>query len=452
MGAEKSKPALNVLLLNQDGSEWRPRETDSALIALHCILRTGIDKWHAGTRDTLEGSIQWDAAIVWNPCGSASVALDIARRSIPCFALSPPLVFHPFHAAFIKEIEMRGGTVLPASTPAEIADSLDALRAKKQIWGKKLLVVNEHFGDEEGERLDRFKGRAEDRFGVSIVRRPAAELKVIARTFGTGTLDHELDRWYGEIFDGPGVMSQKYMRNAAALYMASREMLSESGACGIAIDGIGSFLSGPMRSTMPNLAYGPLMVDGVLTSEEGDAEILLTKLLFQYGLSTQALMSNIYLAYRDKFHTLRQDAGYEPELERADYEQCLADNHIVVSHFGTSGAIPPELMVEDKYRVQSLAPTWEGEAMVSSTPRLGPVVLGRINEQADCIHVETGIADATVFGEQYGWYRGKWTIKLPSVATFVENCQHHHYAIGQDHGKPGVFMTLTEKVFDVKVV
>jgi hypothetical protein len=79
---------------------------------------------------------------------------------------------------------------------------------------------------------------------------------------------------------------------------------------------------------------------------------------------------------------------------------------------------------------------------VSATPRLGPVILGRLDAEASSIHLVHGEADGTGFGDQFGWYRGRWFIRLPDTSEFARRALHHHYVIAPDSGSTEVLKTL----------
>jgi hypothetical protein len=56
------------------------------------------------------------------------------------------------------------------------------------------------------------------------------------------------------------------------------------------------------------------------------------------------------------------------------------------------------------------------------------------------------------FGDQYGWYRGRWFIQVPSVTEFVGKCQHQHYAIGPENDRSDVFDILAQDVLGLDAV
>ena len=334
-------------------------------------------------------------------CGSSPIPRYAAPAGIPAMAVEPSLVFHPYHAAFYRELEERGGIRLPADNPEEIAASIRAVRARKALRGVKLIAG--------------VTGRAED---------PHEDLRRFAAA------DRELESWYAEVFDGPGEMDPDHMRRVAGLYLAMRDLLEETGAAGITPDDIGGFLTIPEPVVMPNVAYGPLVKDGYLVCEEGDIDVLTSELLLYAGLGAHPTMSNIYFAYRDRFSALESYTQYTPEMEGEDCRQCFADNHVTAAHFSTSGVLPPGMMQEDRYRVREALPSWPGQSMIAATPKPGPVVMARLRHDAAAVHLVPGNADGLGLGDRYGWYRGRWFIRVPDAKSFAAHCLHQHYAIG----------------------
>ena len=144
------------------------------------------------------------------------------------------------------------------------------------------------------------------------------------------------------------------------------------------------------------------------------------------------MMSNIYYAYRDRFAALGLAGNYTAELELTDCRQCFEDNHVTISHFSTAGVLPPGMMQESRYEVREALPCWPGQSMIAATPKLGPVLLARLDVDAETVHLVHGEADGTGFGEQYGWYRGRWFVRLPDARDFAARALHHHYVIAPD--------------------
>ena len=384
-------------------------------------------------------------------CGSSRLAQNLAPAGIPTLALFPCRCFHPYHAAFYRELEQRGGIRLPANTPEEIAASVRAVRARKALGTMKLIVAESKANELRQEELLRFGAGALRRLGVEILIREVSELKERAAGTDDAAADRELKRWYAEVLEGPGEMNEAHMRPVVKLYLAQRAMLDETGAVGITPQDIGGFLTIPNPVTMPNVSYGPLVADGFLVCEEGDIEALTTELLLYAGLGAHPTMSNIYFAYRDRFTALDSYKSYTADMELEDGRQCFADHHVTAAHFSASGVLPPGMMVENRYRVREALPSWPGQSMIASTPKLGPVVMARLSGDASSIHRVPGAVDGLGLGDQYGWYRGRWFIRIPDARDFAERCLYQHYAIGPASGGRDVFETLCTRVLGLRL-
>jgi hypothetical protein len=421
-------------------SSWADKPGDAHLAACRSFLESG-DTLEAVPPDRLAGN-GFDLVFVTQLCGSTSLPPKVAAAGVPALCLEPHRGYHPYHAAFYRELRALGGAMLPAWLPEDTAASIRAVRSRRALRGMKLLVCEARGNGVRHGQLQALDRACRERLGIEIVVRDTDELKERAARYDDRATDAELARWYAEVFEGPGEADTAYLRDAARLYLAEKEMLAETGAAGITPQDIGAFLVIPKQVTMPNLSYGPLAFDGYLVCEEGDAEVLVTELLLQAGLGTRPTMSNIYFAYRDRFGALASYKDYTAEMELADCRQCFEDNRITAAHFSTSGVLPPGMMVESRYKIRKTAPSWPEQAMISATPKLGPVALARLGEQARSIHVEYGEADGLGLGDQYGWYRGRWFIRLDSTRAFAAKCVHHHYAIAPDSGDHGCLETL----------
>ncbi|GEM_PF-1288552 len=419
---------------------WGDKPGDGQMAAIKACLAPG-DTCQPITPEQLAGG-GFDVAFVTSICGYSSFPKIVAAAGVPALCLEPYRGFHPYHAAFYRELRALGGTVLPALLPEDIAASLSAVRCRRALRGMKLLVI-ESFGNKiRMDQVHAFSQVCRDRIGIEIVVRDTAELKERAAACADSVADAELARWYAEVLEGPGEMDQAYVRQNAKLYLAEKAMLDETGAVGITPQDIGGFLVIPKQVPMPNISYAALVFDGYLVCEEGDIEVLTAELLLQAGLGSRPTMSNIYFGYRDSFSALSSHEEATDEVALADCRQCFTDNHITLAHFSASGVLPPEMMVESRYRVREALPSWPGQAMICATPKLGPVVLARLGEQARDIHLEYGEADGLGFGDQYGWYRGRWFIRLRDVRAFADCCVHQHYAVAPDSGDHQVLETL----------
>ena len=445
-------PALNLLVLSSDNGPLDAQTTDAVGRTLGAILAPE-DRFTLGTLDALQQpGGAWDAAVVWAPCGTTVTAGPLAEARVPCFALGPPLVFHPFFAAFYRDVEKYGGITLPADDPASIEASLQAVRAQKMLHGTRLIVVDAHTGDRRASEIASFAAACRERFGVEILHRSAAELQAQAASVTTGAAERVLERWGATLFAGAGEMDTAHLCQVARLYLAERAWLDETGASGITVDDIGAFLLGSPARVMPNVTYAALVSEGVLACEEGDIEALMSELLLRVGLGAHPTMSNIYLAFRDEFDGLGTHEGYTLEQERADFAQCVRDHHLVAAHFSASGVLPPNMMEEERYTVRQTLPAWPGQSMIASTPRLGPVLVARLTPEASGLHLVPGQVDGRTMDDRFGWYRGRWYIRVPSVSRFIADCLHQHYAIGPENGRMQTLEILAKRLLGLSVV
>jgi len=441
---------LHVLVLPSDDRPLDAQTTDAVGKVMQAILAPQ-DHFTIGDLQALERPDEWDAAVVWAPCGSSITAGPLADAAVPSFAVAPPLVFHPFFAAFYREVERRGGITLPADDPQTIAASLQAVRARKTLRGMRLIVVDAHADDRRASEIAAFALGCRERFGVEVLHRSAGELQAQAAAVEDEAADRVLERWDAELFEGPGEMDAPHMRQVAKLYLAERALLDETGAVGITVDDIGAFLVVSPSHVMPNVTYAALVCEGALACEEGDIEALTSELLLHVGLGAHPTMSNIYLAFRDEFDALGTQEGYTFERERADFQQCIRDGHLVAAHFSASGVLPRDMMEEERYQVRQTLPAWPGQSMIASTPRLGPVVLARLTPDAGGIHLVPGQVDSRTVDNRFGWYRGRWFILVPSVPQFIAECLHQHYAIGPENGRMKTLEILAERLLRLSV-
>jgi len=275
---------------------------------------------------------------------------------------------------------------------------------------------------------------------------PAKDLKERARGISSHQAQDMFSCWQRTLISDYE-MPLEHMLQLTRLYLAELELLDEHGACGITVDDIGAFLKSPDPDPMPNVTYGALVHDGFLAAEEGDIEVLVTQLLLRAALGRHPTMSNIYLAYRDCLSGLDNSNDYTHEMELRDYQQCLRDNCITISHFSTAGILPACMMQEERYHVREALPSWPGQSMISSTPRVDSLMLARLERDCSGVHLVPGKFAGTGFGDQYGWYRGRWFVQLPSVTDFVENSIHHHYAICPENAKNNVLRIMCEIAF-----
>ncbi|MBN1557048.1 MAG: hypothetical protein JW951_02745 [Lentisphaerae bacterium] len=371
-----------------------------------------------------------DLVLATGLCGSNPFAAELGAAGVPVMPVTPYGGFHPYVAEFCRAVTRAGGTVLPADTPEEAQAALAAVRARKALRETRLLTVLAPDNVFVAEQTATFAAGFTGRTGVAMDIRATDEMAERADGVSDPAADAELARWEAEILDGPGEMDRAHMLRVARLYLAMRAMLEETGAAGISVADIAGFLLRDEPRVMPNAAYGPLVRDGFLAAEEGDAGVLASELLLYAGTGAHPTMSNVYFAYRDRLSALDDAKDYTHEMELEDCRQCFADNHITLAHFSTSGVLPPGMMTEARYTVREAVPSWPGQSMIAATPRLGPVVLARLDADGNALHWVPGEADALGTGDRYGWYRGRWFVRLPDAKAFARACLHHHYAVG----------------------
>lgn len=404
------------------------------------------------TSDEFVASSHIDLALFCQICGPTPLSKVVAEKQVPSMAIEPYHAFHPYHAAFYRDIEKLNGILLPAFNPDEIASSIRAVRAKKALQNMTLVVADPCDNEFRLNNIKEFIKKCSERFNINIVLKSTDEIKEKAKQYNDETADNELVRWEKDIIDGPGEMNKDHMRQVAKLYLAQRDILEETGAIGITTHDIKGFLQatdGP--EIMPNVTYGILVHDGYLACEEADIEVLTTELLLYAATGMQSTMSNIYLAYRDCYTELNNVNDYTNELELKDTMQSFKDNHVTAAHFSASGVLPGDMMEEERYKVRETIPSWQNQSMVVSTPKLGKVVLARLSEDCSVMHTVYGEVDSLGLGDQYGWYRGRWFIKIPDVYDFSTKCLHQHYAIGQDTGNHQILDILMKKLFKIQM-
>jgi hypothetical protein len=397
----------------------------------------------------LQPGAAFDVVFVTGACGPTPLADTLCRAGLPALCIDPHRGFHPYHAALYHDLKRGGGTALPAELPESIDRSVRAVRRFRALRGTRLIVADPGNDEPRNEQIRLFTAAARTRLGVEILIRTTDELKERAAGIGDADAKTELSRWYTELFDGPGEMDETHMVQVARLYLAQRAMLEEAGAVGITPHDIKGFLLIDPPEVMPNVSYGPLVCDGYVVCEEADIEALTTELLLVAGLGTHPTMSNIYFLFRDQFGTLATHDEYTHDMELADTRQCFEDNHVTISHFSTSGVLPPDMMEESRYTVREALPAWPGQSMIASTPKLGPVALARLDDDAAGIHLEYGEADGLGFGDHLGWYRGRWFVRLPDAGDFADRCLHQHYVIARDSGEHEVLETLLHTLLGI---
>lgn len=439
---------LKVALISPHGRPWDTRNLAQSREILGSLLTEGdeiqvVEPAAAG---------QCDFAALWRPCGPSDTAKPLCELRVPVLPFEPPLCFHPFHAAVEREVEARGGILLPSHSPDEVRAGISALRAQKTLAGLRLLVVDDHVSDSRGEEIQAFGNRLYEKTGVEIIHLPTGELLGRAASISSDRVASEWRRLSHEGFEDRGELNQEHLAQVTRLYLALRALLEEHAACGVTVDDIKAFLLGQFKdefpaNVMPNVAYSALVDDGYLACEEGDIEVLATELLLAVASGHHPTMSNIYLAFRDEFEAHFGD--YTGEREAADFEQCRRENILVAAHFSTSGVLPREMREEERVPIRETLPSWRGQSMVGGTPRRGPVRLARLSRDGSASHALPGDVVDVRMDESKGWYRGRWMIRIESVDEFIRHCQHQHYAIGPA-GPPAAWETLVRLCgFDV---
>lgn len=404
-----------------------------------------------------------DLLLLTRACGDNPLTAPLAKLDLPMLLTEAAGVFHPFHASVRAELRRRGARILPTVAPGkDQADALQAaiaaVRAAKRLRTSHLIVVIDDRSDWRSEHTRQLARTLETTLGVPFRIHTTEALREQAMAIGDREAQAELQRWYAEIFEGPGDMEPAYLLASAKLYLAQRALLEETGAIGISPSDIGGFLLSPTPPprVMPNLSYAPLVCDGYLVAEEADAGVLATELLLRAALDAHPTMSNLYFAYRDRYDALDDPHGrYSPDLEREDTQQSLRENRLVAAHFSTSGVLPPNMMREARYRVVRTRPSWPDQGMIAGTPRFGPVIVARLENDGRTLHRVAGQIDGlgAAFGEpRYGWYRGRWYIRIDDAAAFADRMLHQHYAIGPENGRAAVLEILAGNLLRLAVI
>jgi len=236
--------------------------------------------------DAVPTSDRIDLAVVLHTCSPTALAENLARASLPCLSLAPSLVFHAYMADFRRSIERAGGILLPSDNPDDVSAAIEAVRAAKLLRRTTLLSVEGAQDDAQAHRNRRFAEARGRLTGMTIIRRPAGELKERATSRGDEEADEELRRRDDEVFEEPPEADRAHMRRVAKLYLAEKEMLEETGAAGISVAAIRGFLTADRdrREIMPTVSLGPLAFDGCLVAEEDDPGAPASQMLLRAGL------------------------------------------------------------------------------------------------------------------------------------------------------------------------
>jgi hypothetical protein len=438
------EPPIHAAVVSAAGDSPSPGHLDAVRQSL-----APADTFDVVDTAALQPGAEFDVVFVARACGPTPVADVVCRAGFPALCIDPHRGYHPYHAAFYHDLKRGGGMALPADLPESIDSSIRAVRRRRGIRGMKLIVADPGTNESRNEQIRTFTAACRERLGVEIDIRTTDELRQRAAAVDTAAADAELKRWHADLLEGPGEMDEAHMRRVARLYLSQRRMLEESGAVGITPHDIKGFLLIDPPEVMPNVSYGPLVCDGYLVCEEADIEALTTELLLYAGLGTHPTMSNVYFLFRDQFGMVAGHEEYTHEMELADTRQCFEDNHVTISHFSTSGVLPPDMMEENRYVVREALPAWPGQSMIAATPKLGPVAMARLDDNAAGIHLVYGEADGLGFGDHLGWYRGRWFVRLPDAGDFAGRCLHQHYVIARDSGEHEVLETLLHTLLGI---
>lgn len=381
-------------------------------------------KESAGRPNTSLGD--YDAVAISLPLGVPPHAAEIASMKKPVMMFEPHCGFHPYQAGARAALVKAGATVLPTDCPEAITASVKAMVAARKLQNSKVLLFHSN-PDKHAALAD----TARDKLGLEIEIHPVEELKDEAKRISDAAAAATLARWKQAAFSRIVDVSNQHLTEVARLYNAEKKFIEQTGAIALGVEEFKPFLY--QKLAMPNVTYALLKEEGIVCTEEADLGCLLTQLLFCIVTGEQNTMSNIYMAFRSAYEKLGPGPGYTPEMELADYRECLRDNCLVVSHFSTAGSLPKNMMVEDKWEVRETVGSWPGQSMVYSTPKMGPVTLARLDTDLANLDVYPGDgADVRKFDE-LGWHRCRWLVRVSSAKRFVETAISHHFAIVPGH-------------------
>jgi L-fucose isomerase-like protein len=335
-----------------------------------------------------------------------------------------PLMWHSYDAIARSVFQRRGVPVLPSDSPVALANSLTALTARARLAKEKIIL----FVGQRGRNQNRESSQhLPERLGISVELREAEELKARAAAVSFNSARDVLTQWKRDIFNRihPNI-SNDHLIEIARLYVAEKTIAEETGATALSVEEFAPFLF--QNRPMPNVTYAILKNEGILTTEEADLGVLSTMVLLRALTGEPNTMANIYLAWRDEYERIGAENEYTPVMMRQDYQQCLSDGTVVVSHFGSAGSLPLNMMEENRYDVIETTPPWPGQAMLSSKPRLGPVILTRLHDDGNTLDVYPGEGLAVRLLERDDWQRLCWMVKI-DTESFAANAIHAHWAI-----------------------
>ncbi|MAX25004.1 MAG: hypothetical protein CMJ19_10915 [Phycisphaeraceae bacterium] len=347
----------------------------------------------------------------------------------PVMLIDPPLVFHSYQAACRQMFRDLGNIVLPGETRDRVIQSITALRGKNWLEQSKMLMVCDP--DDKHPMRGDIQARAQlihQLTGVRVISVPVTRLKIMASQVTDQQAKQVWEHWRENLFDPiDPALSEEHLNDCARLYVAMRQLVDEHQANAIAVQDFEPFLF--QKTAMPNLAHTALRSEGITTAEEGDIAMLITQLLLSAVHQQQAMMANVYLAYRDQWEKNKAHGEYDPDDEATDFAQCVADQTAVLCHYGTAGIVPPNMTDDKRYRVIETLPCWNGQSMTFAIPKLGDVLMGRLDESNQQLHIYPGKITQTFDDPDGGWCRGRWYVNMPGMDHFVDHAFSAHYAI-----------------------
>jgi len=365
-----------------------------------------------------------DAALLLDPFAVLDQPDVMGAITCPLIVNSRPLMWHSYDAIARTFFERRGAPVLPSDSQEALEDSLAALAARARLARDKvLLFVGQRGRNQNCESAQHLP----ERLGIRVKVRDVEELKARAADVSLAAARDVLARWKRDVFNRvhPNV-SEEYLVEVARLYVAEKAIAVEAGATALSVEEFAPFLF--QNRPMPNVTYAILKNEGILTAEEADFGVLATMALLRALTGEPNTMANVYLAWRDEYERIGAAEEYTPAMMRRDYQQCLADGTVVISHFGSAGSLPSNMMEGSRYDVIEATPPWPGQAMLASTPRLGPVILARLHDDGNALDVYPGEGVAVRLLERDDWLRTRWMVQINAQA-FVANAIHTHWAI-----------------------
>ena len=414
---------------------WREKTVDQTLNALKQHLGSSAAFTVGGYYTELDAdtvttlSQQCDVLIVCDHLLAWQSQTLFASVKCPVMMIDAPLVFHPYQAACRHMFVNNGVTVLPAQTPQHITESFIALQAQNWLGKSTMLVVTDP-ADTHPMRGDLHTRAAaiHKKTGASVILIPVDQLKLMASQVTDDHVQQVWEHWRKTLFSTVDpVLTQDHLNDTARLYVAMRQLVDTHQANAIAVEDIGSFLFN--NQAMPNLAHTALRAQGITTAEEGDLTMLITQLLLASVNQQQAMMSNVYLGYRDAWEKNKEHDAYTPEAIAADFNQCLVEKTVLLCHFGTAGIVPRSMTDDQFYRVVETKPSWRGQSMSLAIPKRGDAQLARLDESNDELHVYPGKLIRTYDDPEGGWYRGRCLFHMPGIEHFVDHGFSAHYAI-----------------------